>query len=446
MPSPAPPCEHAGLTAGERDVSNSSRMALCLWLPTFELRLELVRAPELDRTSVALLAADAMRRPEIFQASERAGTAGVRPGQTVAHALSLCPGLTLLEPDPIHYDEAQATVLETLSSITPIVCPGDHRGVVFLGMDGMERLYGSPPTQIRTVLRALFDVLPAHLVAAIRVGFAPGTFAAWAAAVRSRPGSPVVVDGEREALARFLAPCPIQALPVPESMRARLERLGVTTLGALTQLSTPALVAQFGAVARDARARACGERIDPVRSVHRPRTIRVHLELADPTGRIQVLSSAIDRLLERGLARPERQGRSIQALHLSAHLEGGGSWSREVVPRVATAARDELARMLRSRMEPDPPTRAVTALTLEFTRFGAPAHQDDLFSRAEQSGRDQAGRNLSEGRIPDALREAVLELKLRLGHSPLYRVVEVDPWSRIPERRHALMNFDPAES
>ena len=25
----------------------------------------------------------------------------------------------------------------------------------------------------------------------------------------------------------------------------------------------------------------------------------------------------------------------------------------------------------------------------------------------------------------------------------LGRVVEIDPWSRIPERRHALLNFDP---
>jgi DNA polymerase-4/protein ImuB len=42
-----------------------------------------------------------------------------------------------------------------------------------------------------------------------------------------------------------------------------------------------------------------------------------------------------------------------------------------------------------------------------------------------------------------SLKDAVRELKLRLGHSPLYRVVEVDPWSRIPERRHALLSFDP---
>ena len=35
------------------------------------------------------------------------------------------------------------------------------------------------------------------------------------------------------------------------------------------------------------------------------------------------------------------------------------------------------------------------------------------------------------------------QLKQRYGESPLYHVVEVEPWSRIPERRHALLAFDP---
>jgi nucleotidyltransferase/DNA polymerase involved in DNA repair len=421
-------------------------MALCLWLPTFELRLELVRAPELDRTSVALLAPEDRGRPNIFQVSERAWAAGVRPGQTVAQAISLCPGLTLLEPDPIHYDEAQTQLLETLSSRTPIVEPGEERGKVFLGMDGMERLYGSPQTQIRTVLRALFDVLPAHLVAAMRTGFAPGTFGAWVAAVRSRPGQPVVVGRERSELAAFLAPCPVRALSVPDAVIHRLERLGLATLGDVARLDPSALVAQFGAVGREAREWASGQRVDPVRTLHRPRPIRVHLDLSDPTSRIQVLGAAVERLIERGLSRPERRGRSIHRLQLSAHLDGAGSWSADVVLRTPTAQPKSLSFALRSRLELDPPTRAVTALTLEFTQFGAPAHQSDLFGRVDASGRDQAGRDLSEGRVPDALREAVLELKLKLGHSPLYRVVEVDPWSRIPERRHALMNFDPGSS
>jgi hypothetical protein len=90
-----------------------------------------------------------------------------------------------------------------------------------------------------------------------------------------------------------------------------------------------------------------------------------------------------------------------------------------------------------------PPTRAVEALAVEFFRFGPPSSQAALFERKDAAGRAEEGRELSDGEVPHALRDAVRELKLRLGHSPLYRVVEVDPLSRIPERRHALLSFDP---
>ena len=90
-----------------------------------------------------------------------------------------------------------------------------------------------------------------------------------------------------------------------------------------------------------------------------------------------------------------------------------------------------------------PPPKAVETLIVEFTQFGAPSTQTGLFDRREENGRAIGGRDLAQGEIPPSLRDAVKELKLRLGHSPLFRVVEVDPWSRIPERRHALLSFDP---
>lgn len=126
-----------------------------------------------------------------------------------------------------------------------------------------------------------------------------------------------------------------------------------------------------------------------------------------------------------------------------AYLEESGSWSTEVVLREPTAQRDRLAFPLRSRMESAPPPRAVEKLSVEFFQFGPATTQTGLFDRREKSGREAAGYEFSEGTVPHALREAVRELKLRLGYSPLYRVVEVDPWSRMPERRHALLNFDP---
>ncbi|MBA2597060.1 MAG: DNA polymerase Y family protein, partial [Chloroflexia bacterium] len=46
-------------------------------------------------------------------------------------------------------------------------------------------------------------------------------------------------------------------------------------------------------------------------------------------------------------------------------------------------------------------------------------------------------------RRPWQLAEASRHLKQRFGTSGLYRVVEVEPWSRLPERRQTLIAYDP---
>lgn len=426
--------------AGKARPGAGSRRALCLWLPTFELRLELVRSPELDSTSVALLSPGESTRRTIWQVSERAYAAGVRPGQLVSQAVSLCTSLTLLEPDPAHYDAAMDTLLEVLAELTPILEPAG-RGRVFLGMDGLERLFGSPERQAERALRSLFGVFPVPLVAATRAGMAPGKFGAWVAAASARPGEPVVVPEEK--LAAFLSRCPVSTLPVDALVVQRLERLGLSTLGDLSRLPEPSLVAQFGEDGRSALAWATGRRIDLVRPWHRPRPIRVSLAFPSPVGLVETLHGALDRLVERALSRPAHRGRSVSGARLGAYLEGGGSWSVEAVLREPTSVRERIAAPLRAKMAASPPPRAVETLFVELTHFGAPSAQTGLFDRKEESGRPAGGYALARGEVPPSLRDAVKELELRLGHSPLYRVVEVDPWSRIPERRRALLPFDP---
>lgn len=420
--------------------SVESRRALCLWLPTFELRLELVRSPELDSTSVALLSSGESTRRTIWQVSERAHEAGVRSGQLVSQAVALCTSLTLLEPDPAHYDAAVDTMLEVLTELTPVIEPAG-RGRVFLGMDGLERLFGAPNRQIDRALSLLLQVFPAPLVAATRAGMAPGKFGAWVAAASARSGRPVIIPEPR--LLSFFTACPIGSLPVDPLIIQRLERLGVQTLGELRRLPEPALVAQFGEDGRNALAWATAGRIDPVRPWHRPRPIRVSLDFPNPIGLTETLHSALDRLVERSLARPARRGRSVTGVRMGAHLEGGGSWFVETVLREPTSDRERISAPLRAKMAITPPPHAVETLLLELTEFGAPSTQTQLFDRKNEGGRTTGGLDLGQGEVPVSLIDAIKDLKLRIGHSPLYRVVEVDPWSRIPERRHALLSFDP---
>jgi DNA polymerase-4/protein ImuB len=331
-------------------------------------------------------------------------------------------------------------MLEVLADLTPIVEPAG-RGRVFLGMDGLDRLFGGPRKQAERALHTLFRVFPPPLVAATRAGMAPGKFGAWVAAAAARSGSPVLV-AEKE-LTAFLARCPVSALPLDPLIIQRLERLGVATLRELRRFPEPSLVAQFGEDGRSALAWSTGRRIDPVRPWHRPRPIRVSLDFPTPIGLVDTLHGALDRLVERALSRPARRGRSVTAVRMGALLEGGGSWFVETVLREPTSDPRRIAAPLRSKMAMSPPPKAVETLILELTQFGAASAQTGLFDRSERSGRAAAGRELEHGEVPTALRDAVKELKLRLGHSPLYRVVEVDPWSRIPERRHALLSFDP---
>lgn len=414
-----------------------SRNALCLWLPAFELRMELLRRPELDATSVALLAPGG---GVIQDASERAGEAGVRPGMKAACALALYPSLILLEPDPAHYIAASNQIVEALERVSPII-QTDRLGVIHIGVDGLERLYGSPGEQIEVVLRILLEILPPPLVASLRVGWAPGLFGSWVAAQSARPEAPAIV--REDELTAFLSKQSVTVLPVADEMIERLLRLKILTLGEFGSLPRSALLRHFGRMGNEGWILARGERIDPVRPLQRPQPIRVSMDFPSPVGNRDALDHAVERLIESGLGRSERRGRSIRGLRIGGYLEGGGSWKVETTLRQPSANRKEIAFVTCSRVTLTPPPRALLSLFLEFFEFGFPDLQEGMFDRHDIERGTMGEGPLNRGEVPPAIREALRILTLRLGYAPLYRVVEVNPLSRLPERRHALMALDP---
>src|SRR6266571_207169 len=91
-----------------------------------------------------------------------------------------------------------------------------------------------------------------------------------------------------------------------------------------------------------------------------------------------------------------------------------------------------------TRARPADRTRAARSapqrLVVEFTAFVPGTAELQLFARDAQAAA-RAGRRR-------ALRSAAQEIRLRLKRSLLYHVIEVQPWSRLPERRYALIDFD----
>ena len=430
------------------DAGRGSRMALCLWWPGFELELERIRTPSLADPPLALPTAGDRRRIEMGCAL--AASFGVEPGMIISQAIALCPSLVLCEPDPDFHDAARDRILEVLRDWSPVVERSAERGRMFVGVDGLERLYGPPERQIAG-LRARLEALSPQLAASARIGCAPGKFAAWVAArsaesARSagsadsgRPGAAVCVAPAD--LAAFLAPQPVDVLPVSPRMVERLKRLGVKRLERLVRMPESALVSQFGADGHRALAWARGMRIDRVRPEAPARPIRVALDFPSPIGQLELLHAALDRLIGRALEHPRRRGKSVRGLRVSASLEDGGSWSIRAIAREPTSEPARLGAFLRSRIALDRPRRAVETLRLEFFRFGPASAQTGLFDPKAGAPRAFGSLETKDGELLPAFRRAARVLQLRLGAAALFRVLELEPNSRLPERRHALIEI-----
>jgi nucleotidyltransferase/DNA polymerase involved in DNA repair len=436
----------------------SSDLAVCLWIPNFPLRAEEARRLDLADRPTALLAPEDTRR--IWQASPLARREGVQPGLTVSQAIGLCPTLALIEPDPVFYDEQFAQLLLRLEDVSPVIEPAEL-GRAYVGVDGLERLYGAPERVVEIIeaageresgrvgdhtnCRSAADGMgsgegaPAGEAGrggqtpAVRLGWARGKFASWVAATRATPGSPTIVtDDER---VDFLRAQPLGVLPLHPDNHRRLRQLGLKTLGDLAALPETAVIAQFGREGKAAWRLAAGKFDEPVRGRARPEPIVASLDYPSPVADRGMLAHTIGVLIEHALRDPRRTGWRVQTVRVRAALEQGASWLIEVMLKEPAALRERIHAPLLAHLERTPPLGAVESLAVEFTAFARGTDELQLFAR-DAAAAARAGRRR-------ALQSAAREIRSRLKRSMLYRVIEVQPWSRLPERRYALIAFEP---
>jgi protein ImuB len=393
---------------------------VCVLLPRFQLtvatgdREELLKAP-------AALAPPPGSVQVIGEVSLAAEAFGVHPGMRMGEALARCPRLALVPPDPAGVADAWERVLVRLESVGAGVEP-ERPGLVCFDAGGLLRLHGGIEGVVAVVRRALRR--PA------RFGVAPSRFAAVAAATRARVRRPVIVSGGRKEAAAFLASMPVallRARPALAELPEALERLGVTTLGELAALPAPALADRFGAAGLHAFELAGGGDggLSPRMAGE---LVRESLELPESASGIQ-LESALGLLIDRLLARRERRSRTFRAMVLGAVLvEHGGTWREQVVFReaLADAGRIRLALAMRLPEIPAP----VHELRLAVERWGPPTGDQRALI-----GDPHAARTAR-------LREAIGQVRAAAGPDAALRVLEVDPESRLPERRAMLTPFE----
>ncbi len=395
-----------------------SQMIACIVIPGFELRTALRERPRLQLEPAALApepGSEALLGP-ITAAAE---AAGVRPGMRLGEALATCPSLQLVDPDPAAAEEAWEGIVRRLEDAGIAVEPAAP-GCAYFETRGVERLYGGLEPALKRALKAVGPGWDA------RVGAARRRFAALAAANVARAGQVLVVSDEQSR--EFLAPLPLTLLPLEAGRREELRELGITKLGELAGLPGGAVAERLGPDGRRAWSLARGGSRRRVRGRKPAAELLETLEFPEAVGNELTLRRSLGVLLDRLLARPERGGRALRKLALTARLVGGGSWRRTVTLRDATAEPARLRAALGPKLLDLP--APVVALTLE-----ALVLAESVGSQLElvQPEGAELRAHLSEG---------LRQVRAGTGSGSVCTVVEVAPWSRLPEQRALLVPRD----
>jgi protein ImuB len=390
----------------------------CVVIPGFELRAALRAEPVLAERPAALAPLPGTE-PLLGPVTAAADAVGVRPGMRLGEALATCPGLVLVEQDPATAREEWEGVLRRLEDAGFAVDSADL-GCVYFETRGVERLYGGLEAALERALAAVGSAWDP------RVGAAERRFAALAAANVARPGQVLIVSDERTS--EFLAPLPLSLLPLPPERYAELEQLGVRKLGQLAGLPGSAVAERLGPDGRRAWGLARGGRAGRVRGRRPPAEIVESLEFPEAVGNELTLRRAFGALLDRVLARPERDGRFARKVAIAARLVGGGSWRRTVTLRDPTAERDRLKAALGPKLAELP--APVLELRLEIVALTESRGQQLELVCVEGDG------------LQMQLQEGLKQVCASTGSGSVCSVVEVAPWSRIPEARALLLPRD----
>ena len=393
-------------------------MVACLLIPGFELRAALRLRPRLGLVPAAL-APEPGEEPLLGPVTAAAETAGVTPGMRLGEALATYPSLVLVDRDPATVEREWEGVLRRLEDAGFAVDPVEQ-GVVVFETKGVERLYGGVRPALARALEAVGSGWDP------RVGAAARRFTALAAASVARPGQILIVaEKEEEA---FLEPLPLSLLPLPPDRYAELEGLGLRRLGDFAQLPQGAVAERLGVEGRDAWRLARGGRRAKVRGRKPAFELAEALAFPEAVANELTLRRALGSLLERLLARPERAGRPFRKLAPAARLVDGGSWRRAVTLRDATA---ELAR-LRPALGPKLVELPGPIIELRLEAVELAEHTGQQLALVEPAGEE----------VEVRLREGLRQVRASTGTGSVCAVVEVAPWSRIPETRALVVPRD----
>jgi DNA polymerase-4 len=308
----------------------------------------------------------------VVAASYEARRFGVRAPMSTRDALALCPNAVVVDGHFERYLELADRVMSILEDATPVV---EQISVdeAFLDVSGSTHLLGSPSQIAREIRRRVRE----EVGLPISIGVASTKFLSKIASARAKPDGLVLVELGTEL--DLLHPLPVEALwGVGKVTAQRLHRLGIGTIGELSEISPGALSPYLGGAAAGTLGSLAWNRDPrPVRGGRRAGSVGSQSALGRGLADLDEIDSVILSIADRVGRRLRSKGRMGSTLTVRVRLPGPRSVTRShtlPAPTGSTAALFTLGRELVRKALDDNPGETVTLVGLSISKLTTDDH------------------------------------------------------------------------
>jgi len=383
---------------------------LCVLLPYFPWRCEVRRHPGIEGRPAIVTHTEGSQKLVLDHSP---GLEGLARDMPLQQALARHGEAELLHADIPYYRAVFNEILDALEQKSPMV-EGAEAGCIYIGADGLQLIYADDNALADAVREVVAGFVP-------QMGIAGNKFLATLAAQHSTTGDCKILDGGIDA---FLKDLSCDVLPVPVKSRNKLRDFGLATLGQIAALQPGPFQSQFGPEGKRIWELSRGYDATPLYPRFMEEAIEESATLPSVTVSLDAILVAVEALLARIFAGNSLKGRGIRKLTLWTRSWNAENWERHINFKEPTMdVRSTISRIKRT-LEDYPQPGPVEQAGIKITGLGYPrGRQKSLFS---------------DIRAKEHLADDIKQLELKLGNPQVYTVKEVEPWSRIPERRYAL--------
>ncbi len=296
-----------------------------------------------------------------------ARTAGVGPGMTGYQARAVLPDVMVRGVSLEAIRGARSALVDAVATVGARI--EQAREGLWVEVSDLGRIFATEAAVVGALGQAVRRV---GLRATVGVGSTKSV-----AAVAARRGASCIVRAGEEAA--FLAPLPVDVLPLSDELRADLYKLGITRLGDLARLPLEATGIRLGEEATRAVRVAQGGEGRPLVPEVIPTRFEEALTLEDAVENIEPLLFGIRRLLDALVARLAGRSLAVGGLQLELALTEGIRDARAVSVGAPTRDVASLVKFVRGSLEAHPPVGPVQGLRVVALPRSVRAVQGGLF-------------------------------------------------------------------